>query len=93
MATDNWLLIWAKSIAPHAEEDAVGDCRAGAEGQSRSEGSEKESRPKLVKIPIREKGKQIKVNMLTSGRFRARLERNEVPGDDPGEKRSLGRRS
>ena len=36
MATDNWLLIWTKSISLLAEEDAVGDCRAGAEGESRS---------------------------------------------------------
>ena len=62
MAMGNWLQIWTKSIAPHAKEDAVGDFRAGAEGQSRSEGSEKGPRPKLVKIPIREKGKQIKAN-------------------------------
>eukprot|EP00614_Pseudopedinella_elastica_P014254 CAMPEP_0172583470 /NCGR_PEP_ID=MMETSP1068-20121228/3134_1 /TAXON_ID=35684 /ORGANISM="Pseudopedinella elastica, Strain CCMP716" /LENGTH=36 /DNA_ID= /DNA_START= /DNA_END= /DNA_ORIENTATION= len=30
MATNNSMLIWTKSIAPHAEEDAVEDCRAGA---------------------------------------------------------------
>eukprot|EP00614_Pseudopedinella_elastica_P002256 CAMPEP_0172588046 /NCGR_PEP_ID=MMETSP1068-20121228/7004_1 /TAXON_ID=35684 /ORGANISM="Pseudopedinella elastica, Strain CCMP716" /LENGTH=85 /DNA_ID=CAMNT_0013383257 /DNA_START=257 /DNA_END=514 /DNA_ORIENTATION=+ len=82
MATNSSLLIWAKSIAPHAEEDAVGDCRAGAEGQSRSGGSEKGARPNLVWIPIREKGKQMQISILTTGRFRARLERNEVSGDD-----------
>ena len=27
MATKNLVLIWTKSIAPHAEDDAVGDCR------------------------------------------------------------------
>ena len=57
------------------------DCRAGAEGQSRPEGSEKGARPKLVQIPIREKEKQMQVNMLTAGGFRALLERNEVSGD------------
>ena len=74
-------MIWPRSIAPNAEEDAVGDGRSGAEGQSRSEGSEKGARPKLVQIPIREKRKQIQVSMLTAGMFRARLERNEVTGD------------
>ena len=48
MAANNPLLIWTKSIAPHAEEGAVGVCRAGAEGQSRTEGSEKGPRPKSV---------------------------------------------
>ena len=78
----NSLLMWAKSIAPHAEEGAVGaaalvpgvnhDLRAAERGHGRI----------WCRFPFEKREKQIQVNMLVTGRFRARLDRNGASGGD-----------
>ena len=82
IATNSSLLTWAKSIVPHVEEGAAGAAALVPRVNHGLRAVKRGERPKLVQIPIREKGKQMQVNILATGRIRARLERNEVSGDD-----------
>ena len=67
MVTDNSLLMWAKSIAPQAEESAVWTCRAGAGGQSRPEGSEKGHGRILCRFPFEKRENKYKSECWRQG--------------------------